>query len=379
MLRSKLSKQMIGGAASLLALTLGGCGSWFGKDGYFRDRGDDYLQATSVEPIKLPQGSEGERIGQLFVVPRISNAGASLPEEFEVPKPANVEKLSEQLSQIKIQKLGQRRWVDINVPPDQVWPGVREFLLSQGMPVAAQDPVAGTVETGWIALQTVEDDGSKTRMSGKNRYRIQLEPGLKPGSTEIHVLQMTAPEAATQGYLAWPEQSMDGEREVWMVREVANYLAQHPAPQSSLLAQGIGSGEQRTEIVQRPEPALVMRVDAERAWASVNGSLGRGGFRIDSSLREQQQWQVTYAEQATSAVAEDAPAAETSETKKPGLMSRLWGSDSSADTGMAGSYRVSLQRHTADRMRVIIRNGNGEELPAERADKLLRRIQDNLL
>ncbi|MCC7517157.1 MAG: outer membrane protein assembly factor BamC, partial [Pseudomonadales bacterium] len=360
-------------------LTLGGCGSWFGKDGYFRDRGDDYLQATSVEPIKLPQGSEGERIGQLFVVPRISNAGASLPEEFEVPKPANVEKLSEQLSQIKIQKLGQRRWVDINVPPDQVWPGVREFLLSQGMPVAAQDPVAGTVETGWIALQTVEDDGSKTRMSGKNRYRIQLEPGLKPGSTEIHVLQMTAPEAATQGYLAWPEQSMDGEREVWMVREVANYLAQHPAPQSSLLAQGIGSGEQRTEIVQRPEPALVMRVDAERAWASVNGSLGRGGFRIDSSLREQQQWQVTYAEQATSAVAEDAPAAETSETKKPGLMSRLWGSDSSADTGMAGSYRVSLQRHTADRMRVIIRNGNGEELPAERADKLLRRIQDNLL
>lgn len=379
MLRSKLSKQMVGGAASLLVLTLGGCGSWFGKDGYFRDRGDDYLRATSVEPIKLPQGSEGERIGQLFVVPRISNAGASLPEEFEVPKPANVEKSSEQLSQIKIQKLGQRRWVDINVPPDQVWPGVREFLLSQGMPVAAQDPVAGTVETGWIALQTVEDDGSKTRMAGKNRYRIQLEPGLKPGSTEIHVLQMTAPEAATRGYLAWPEQSMDSEREVWMVREVANYLAQHPAPQSSLLAQGIGSGEQRTEIVQHPEPALVMRVDAERAWASVNGSLGRGGFRIDSSLREQQQWQVTYAEQAASAVAEDAPEAETSETKKPGLMSRLWGSDSSADTRMAGSYRVSLQRHTADRMRVTIRNGNGDELSAERADKLLRRIQDNLL
>ena len=41
------------GIIGVLALVLSGCGSLFGPDGYFRDRGDDYLKAETTTPIQL--------------------------------------------------------------------------------------------------------------------------------------------------------------------------------------------------------------------------------------------------------------------------------------------------------------------------------------
>jgi outer membrane protein assembly factor BamC len=360
------------GIIGALALVLSGCGSLFGPDGYFRDRGDDYLKAETTTPIKLPEGSEGERIGQLFAIPKIEDANAPLPGRFTVPRPASSDRVAEQRNEIKIQKLGERRWIDINNPPGEVWPGVRSFLAERGMGLADQDPVAGTLDTVWLSLK----DSGAGDVSGKDRYRIQLEPGLRTNSTEIHVLQMTASDVTDANRrMPWPSQSVNPDRETWMIKELAAFLAKDSAPQASMLAQSIGSNERRVELVEQPEPALSMRIDYARAWASVGGSLNRDGFHVDNANRELGQWQVTF---SSVVAAEDDDEGEV----KPGVFSRIakiFDFDEQQKGESGSQYRVLLQQHTDELVRVMVRDNNGLQLPQQDADRLLRRIRANLL
>jgi outer membrane protein assembly factor BamC len=359
------------GSIVVASLVLSGCGFLFGENGYFRDRGDDYLKAEVTTPIKLPEGNEGERIGQLFVIPKVGDSGVRLPSEFTVPRPSSSDRVTEQRNEIKIQKLGERRWIDINNPPGEVWPGVHSFLAERGMGLADQNPSAGRLETVWLSLK---DDASGADTAIKDRYRIELEPGLRTNTTEIHVLQMTSSGAASERGM-WPTQSTNPDREIWMVKELAAYLAKDNASQASMLAQAIGSSEPRVTLVNFPEPSLSMRVDYSRAWASVNGSLNRDGFHVDSANREQGQWQVAY----SSVVAKED---DDEGDSKPGVFSRIvsiFDFSSQEKSGDTENYRVLLQQQSADIVRVTVRAGNGEQLPQPDADRLLRRIRANLL
>lgn len=329
-----MRRPFTGVACALLALSVSGCGLFFGDDGVFRDRGDDYLKAQSIEPIKIPSDSKGERIGQLFVIPTAGNVSGYSAAEFKVPKPSSPEKITEQVDQIKIQKLGERRWIGVSKAPDAVWPGVRDFLSSKGMPVADQNPSAGILETAWIPAQT----------SGADRYRIQLENGLSPRSTEIHIVQMGA-QTSGMGDQSWPEQSENADREAWIVKELAAYLASNTSSQASMLAQSIGNKASRVMLVQSPEPALHMQVDYARAWASVSGALNSDGYRVDNANREQGQWFVSV-------------------------------SDDEKDTV---NYRVRLQRLSDEKMQVTVRSHSGETLSESDADNVLRHIWDHLL
>ncbi|HRG50267.1 MAG TPA: outer membrane protein assembly factor BamC [Pseudomonadales bacterium] len=318
---------------SLLAFSVSGCGLFFGDDGVFRDRGDDYLKARSVEPIKIPSDSKGERIGQLFVIPEAGNVSGHSTAEFRVPKPASPETLTQKVDQIKIQKLGEQRWISVSRPPEAVWPSVRNFLSTKGIAVLDQNPSAGVLEA----------------TSTEDRYRIQLQNGLSPRSTEIQVVQMSAQTSATQYSQEWPERSANAEREAWMIKELATYLASNTSSQASMLAQGIGNRAARVSLAQSPEPALLMHVDYGRAWASVSGSLNSDGYRVDSANREQGQWLISV----STAVDDD---------KKETV-----------------NYRVQLQRMSDEKVQVTVRNGSGEALPEDESDALLRHIWDNLL
>jgi uncharacterized lipoprotein len=246
------------------------------------------------------------------------------------------------------------------------------FWRSGAWGLADQDPVAGTLDTVWLSLK----DSGAGDVSGKDRYRIQLEPGLRTNSTEIHVLQMTASDVTDANRrMPWPSQSVNPDRETWMIKELAAFLAKDSAPQASMLAQSIGSNERRVEMVEQPEPALSMRIDYARAWASVGGSLNRDGFHVDNANRELGQWQVTF---SSVVAAEDDDEGEV----KPGVFSRIakiFDFDEQQKGESGSQYRVLLQQHTDELVRVMVRDNNGLQLPQQDADRLLRRIRANLL
>lgn len=252
------------------ATALTGC-ALFDDEGMFRNRSGDYRHAEEIPPLVVPEGMDAQTVGQLYPIPPISET--AILEEFDVaprPQPLAENSLDEV---IKIQSLSGERWILSNRGPSEIWPRLRNILNRSGIPTASADASKGVLETVWLELK--DDEGNN------HRYRFYIRPGVQVDSTEIKVLhdQVSKEERSKE---PWPGTSSDDNREKDMVSMIANALAGDISSGAvSLLAQSIG-GEQQVEFVvpQVADPYLLMKLDYNRAWASVNYSVARGGFTL---------------------------------------------------------------------------------------------------
>lgn len=257
-------------ALTLTGMTLSGCGM-FGDDGMFRNRSADYQEAEQLPPIVVPEDMDSEAVGQLYPVPEIPET--NVQESFDTvprPQPISETNLNEV---IKIQKLAGERWILSNRDPSEIWPRVRNILNRSGIPTAKAEASEGILETVWLEFKG--DD------QYNHRYRFYVQPGVQLSSTEIKVLHdRVSKDVATKA--SWPKESVDDARENDMMEILANALAGDVTSGTvSLLAQSIG-GDKKVEFVTPnvADPYLLMKLDRDRAWASLAYSLGKGGFTV---------------------------------------------------------------------------------------------------
>jgi outer membrane protein assembly factor BamC len=252
------------GVAFVSASLLGACG-------IFSDGSDEYRDAKSLPVITLPPGVESGPLDPLFEVPKAQVSEFDRQELVggKVPRPAPMSQDSE-FARVKIQKVGERRWILAEAPTGQVWPLVQSFLARQGISVALAKPQAGVIETGWLSF-TVD-------ASSQARYRIRIEKGVRDNASEVHVLH----QQLSQGQSApWPAVSHDAARESWMLDELAQSLAQGMSFRSaSLLGQSVGGAEKVLLRRDEQDAVLDMYLDEERAKATLAHALNREGMKI---------------------------------------------------------------------------------------------------
>ncbi|WP_298634276.1 outer membrane protein assembly factor BamC [uncultured Umboniibacter sp.] len=282
-------------AGSLILLS--GC-SFFGYENDFRDKGEDYQTANAIEPLKVPQGYSDERVRDLFVVPEVPKQVDLVDEDGDfiipAPIPLNVER---DLQKVKIQRLGDRRWININVSASAVWPRLRAWMNSSGIDVVEANPESGEIETVWLKFNDDE--------ANKDRFKIFVEPGYHASTSEVRVLHSSQAVDADESLVQWPTLSDDDARESWMVDEIANALAsQSDAETVSLLAQQIGGEPKSKMLPNASPPALVLDVDFDRAWASLLGSIPGVDMTVVSRSREDGTISIQYHPQPDGAVHE---------------------------------------------------------------------------
>lgn len=290
----------------LLPALISGCGSMFGPEGYFRDRGDDYLKADVLEPISVPEGVEQLEREQLYVIPPIATENIDISTTFETPRP---QALTDNAfsDRVKIQKLDEKRWVLVSAAPTEVWPQVRGFLSRNNLEVVYTDAATGVIETGWLKFTNDEVT--------QNKYRLRIEQGIQPDTTEIHVLHYSIDRSAGSGEkIDWPETSTNAQREAWLVDELAGVIATDTSGSqaASLLAQTIGLSDKVTLNVEGDEPVLILNVNYTRAEATVVQALDKEGFTFWARNREPDIFYVHY-ERADK------------EEEEPGFFGRLLG------------------------------------------------------
>ncbi|GAA5316301.1 MAG: hypothetical protein AseanaTS_15050 [Candidatus Pelagadaptatus aseana] len=251
-----------------------GCSSLFGPEGYFRNRGHDYLRSDVIEPMKVPDQVETSSIDQLYNIPPVAEDEMLYSDSFEVPRPLPMAAAVME-DRVKIQSLAERRWILVNALPAEVWPQIRAFLAQNKLDVIYTSASEGVMETSWLKFQD--------NQSSKDKYRIKIDSGIQPRTTEIHVLHMSMPWGVPgSGQVNWPTRSTSSEREGWMLDELAATLAVNAAPGSSasLLAQTIGVSDRVKLISDAGEPVLSLGLDYTRAWATVNHALTTEGFTL---------------------------------------------------------------------------------------------------
>lgn len=305
--------------AGMMALVLNACG-WLVNDdsGYFRDRSNDYQQAKVLPPLQIPEGVDASTTDALLVIPA-SNAQVKKKTDFVLPAPPRLATTLYENS-LRIQKLGSQRWLLMDKSPEALWPRVRDFLLSNNLPIAAERGADGRIDTGWLL--------SNHNQAIRERFRFKVTAGVQRKTAEVHIVQQQMPKIQSALAQQWSLQSSDVTREYWMLEQLGEYLvSQTGAPSISLLAQNISASPKLRKTTDVGVPALELDLAYPRAWASVALALRKAHFSIITSNAETGVYQLVYTPPA-------------SEDDQPGAISRLFGAKPKlyADEPFAGDH-----------------------------------------
>ncbi|MDR2213803.1 MAG: outer membrane protein assembly factor BamC [Pseudomonadales bacterium] len=245
-----------------------------GEDGVFRDRKGDYLEAETIARTEIPEGLDGYIIDDLLVIPAVP---AAADQTFlDPPRPRAIEGRSDR--EVVIQSMQGRSWIIVDVSPSQVWPRIRDYWVSQGVEIAAENPTAGIMQTGWFVRSG--------NVISRDRVRVTVETGFQNNSSEIRILQMSQPQATPPLDVSWPAASQESEVESQLVTELAGYLADvadlYTASSVSFLAGNISSeGKAALQTRADGSEVLLLQSSYERAWAAVSRALLRANVLID--------------------------------------------------------------------------------------------------
>ena len=337
---------------SICLLVVNGCGVFFGDDGMFRNKSKDYLLASEEPPLHVPAELDGDAVGELFRVPEIPETSV-LDDEGGTPRPQllSTNVLEEE---VKIQSLSGRKWILINRLPSEVWPRVRTILSRNGVTTTRVDASAGIIETVWLEF----DEDSEHN----HRYRIAIEQGVQPKSTEIAVLHMAMIKDAD--IPVWPESSTDVERENTMLNVLASDLAGDGSSGTvSMLAQKIG-GESKVDILTPLDetPYILLKLDYDRSWASVGHSVNKDDFSIIDQDRTAGIFYVHYS-------VDD-------EDDEPGFIARMLGAGTDEEIPKANCQVQLLP--TDGGVKVIVLDQQQDTFERAEALRLLKKIRSNL-
>jgi len=191
---------------------------------------------------------------------------------YEVPRPLPI--ADKNTVGVKIQKLDGKQWLFINASTAQVWPRTQYFLAQYNLGVETSNAAQGIIDTEWLAFSNDK--------STAVRYRIFLEKGIHPDTTEIHLLHMQhSAQALRDGERPqWPQQSDDPEREAWMLEQLAKTLADSVDNNAaSLLGQNVG-GELKAGFDRyQGELAIKLRLSPIRSWATMLHATKEEGYK----------------------------------------------------------------------------------------------------
>ncbi|TFH72434.1 outer membrane protein assembly factor BamC [Gammaproteobacteria bacterium LSUCC0112] len=340
----------------LMAGSMSAC-SWLGiggEDGWLRDREGEYLEARIMPPMQIPPGLDSFTIDELYHIPELPPGDRAIYVTPPAPKPIDT-RIREG---VVVQRFGDRAWIVIGATAGQVWPTLRDYWSAEDVAIVMENPVQGVLETAWLP-----QSGTNLR----HKYRVQLEPGLHAGNSEIYVRHISdTGESPESMPISWPAESQNLERETAILASISLYLADrtdiYRASSVSMLAGSIElQGKARLIDAGPNNTQIELRLDFERAWSQMTQAINNANIEIVDSAREERRINVAFTG--------------TENQEDPGFFGRLFGRGNDEVTRIDFIVRLI---ENGDRISVQAETLSGESAPYEQ-DLLIRTINDNLI
>ena len=350
------------------ATWLSSCG-WMNDDkGFFVDRSNDYLKAKERPPLVIPDDLSSTAIQSTNPVPELASSRHHVNFERGAPRPETIY-AREESEGVKIQKLGDQRWLLIPQPPVVVWPKVKQFFADNGVAIAAEQPESGRLDTEWLSISTTAardvirlaiSDGKHEAgiTTGRDRIRVLVEQGIRDRSSEIH-LRYENDSKAMPYEEVMPAQSDLATVESQLLNDLGAYIAANVADATISFAARNISTQSKADLQRdaNDQPVLRLNLDFDRAWATVNQALTEAKLEVTDVNRTAGVFYVTITNQALN------------QEEKPSIFTRWFRSENKR------KIEVRMERQTPG-YDLAVYDDNGDRSPADLAEQLLIMIRE---
>ncbi len=355
---------------AVTASSLTGCGWLMGKDGYFRDRGGDYLEARPTPAMQLPEGVQAKPLDPLLPIPHRIASAAPIA-EYAVPRPESLP-ASALVGDFSVQKSGPLSWVVAQRIPAQVWPAAQQFFEQNGFKIADERPHLGEFTTEWQAPSELSS-GLVRQVWGtapadlQARFRVRIEPGVQRNSSEVFIDQALRSSTSAMD-AAWSDNTTTAAAAGELLSELNIYLEQsnEKGDSFSLLASKTYDTPKRVVVLDSGNGVKVLRLDAtfDRAWSSVGRALSAADIRVDDLNRSTGLYYIDLAQRANK--------------EEPGFFKRVF--SSKKPTPETASTERYILRLTTIRQQVFVSVERDLDTlaPANVTERILEQVRSHL-
>jgi outer membrane protein assembly factor BamC len=222
------------------------------------------------------------------------------------------------VGEMKIERLGNERWLHTSLTPEQLWPQLQAFWKERGFVITQDQPAAGVMETDWaenrgkLPLDFVRstigkafDGAYSTGELDKFRTRVERAPN---GGTDVYVTHRGMIEVyigERKESTVWQPRQADPQLEGELMSRLmlrlgaTDEVAKTAVTASNVQGAGLPGAPARARIVAN-QPAATLQVDDgfDRAWRRVGVALDRSGFTVEDRDRTQGVYFVRYIDPA---------------------------------------------------------------------------------
>ena len=272
-------------------------------EGLFVDPRDDYLEARTAAPLVVPNDLLDAKITDAMPIPEIAEQPITKVFPRKAPRPEVL--VGHDFDAVRIQRLGDQRWIVLGDAPEQVWPMTKQFLADNGVAIGREDAPSGLIESAWIVVgdseygdvirtaiatgrENHDAEGGVEIAPGRDRLRFRVERGIRRGSTEVHVEHHRA--AGLSDEIAPAIIAVEAE----VTTKLAEYFAAGVNAAVSMVGRDIASAS-KAQIVKDETgyPTLRLFIGFERAWATVGQALERAEIEAEAN-RPDATYQVVF-------------------------------------------------------------------------------------
>lgn len=279
------------------------------------------------------------------------------------------------LSDVRIERAGNQRWLVVDRPADKLWDPVREFWQENGFLLALDQANLGIMETDWAENRAKLPQDFIRSAIGKaidalystgerDKFRTRLERNAA-GGTEIYISHRGMVEVyntAQKDTTMWQPRVADPELETEFLRRLMVKLGMPQEQSKALVAAGVNKATSRVASVNG-QPVLQIDDGFDRAWRRVGLSLDRTGFTVEDRDRNKGLYFVRYVELAADKV-------------EPGFFSKLFGGAAKSENGPL-KFRISVVSQ-GESTTVSVLNTDGAPATSIHAQRIVKLIADDL-
>ena len=304
-----------------VALALGACS----VDSVFPDRRPDYKTSRVESPLEVPPDLTASTIDDTLVVPEIDPTGSATLSAYASERSPDSGQvvLSDAVLQnqagIELARDGDRRWLVLDMPPDQAWPRIKEFWTSNGFLLTKADPRIGVMETDWVENRADIPDGPIRNVlkrvvdfaysaATRDKFRVRLE--RIEGKTEVYLTHYGVQEVIqnevtggrgqtrTTDIALWQPRPTDPELEAEMLNRMMVFLGASEKRAELQLAQTETNQPRAPSLRLADGPqgqkGLIIEEEYSRAWRLVGLALDGSSFVVEDQNRAQGLYLVEY-------------------------------------------------------------------------------------
>ncbi|UCE90232.1 MAG: outer membrane protein assembly factor BamC [Pseudomonadota bacterium] len=319
-----------------------------------------YDKSEEARPLEVPPGLSTPEGDPAMTVPAIAPDQATYSSYSSGGEPSykgGPVLLGDQKG-MRLVRDGNTRYLEINAPPEAIWPKLEEFLRKLGFDLVFEDPRLGVIETDWQDNRAGGPSGWFGKWFGgifsdgiRDKYRARLERLPQDDRTLVFIAHRGMHEVGAEGTTPdhvsteWAWRDPDPELEVELLMRFMVYMGADEKVAKEMVAT---APEIKRAALLEEEGSVSLQVTESfaRTWRRTGLALDRMGLVVEDRNRTAGTYYVK------------APL-EFLEANKEGWLARMFTGKEKPSTD---KFLVSLQ-DTGESTRVRVRGREGVDEP----------------